>query len=238
MIYNARRLITEAFNLSGIVSRDYETIDAPQIALGQTLLNNLLVLQSIDTSEIPYYEKYTFTTVVGQEMYFVENLVDIQSMCFFLGNVRIPMAQESRKGYFYTGRVENLSVMPFSFRMERTTGGANIWQYPLSSQPYVVEAMVKYGFTDITSLDQNLSTIYDEWYIVYLKYGLALEILYHYNKPIPPQLLQRFEKIKLDITETSPPDMRCTSISTYGDCGSSDIVSAVVGAWIGNGWVP
>lgn len=100
MAYNVRKLITDAYYLTGISSRQFETLTGQEIDLGLRLLNDFLSFESISTQSIPYYEPYYFATQVGKETYFVPYLVDIESMCFYLGNVRVPMVQKSRKEYF------------------------------------------------------------------------------------------------------------------------------------------
>jgi len=235
MAYNVRKLITEAYYLTNIVSREFQTIDGAQLALGFSLLNDFLALESISTQNIPYYEQYTFTTEVGKEKYHVDHLVDIESMCFYLSNVRIPMAQKSRKEYFYSGRVEGLNVMPFTFRMERSEGGADLWMYPLSNIPYNIMAMVKYGLAEATSYDQDISAVYDRFYLLYLRYALAELICHHEGVNIPPQVSAKLDKIKSELIEISYPDMRCTCISTL-DSSTPDLVSAVIETYIGGGW--
>jgi hypothetical protein len=238
MAYNARRLITEAYNLTNIVSREYQTIDGDQLSLGLSLLNDFLAFESIQTQNIPYYQEYTFDTIVGQEKYFVPFLVDIESICFFLSNIRIPMSKKSRKEYFYTGRLEGLTIMPFTCRLERCFGGANLWIYPLSNIPYTITAMVKYGLEEVTSYEDDLSLVYDRFYLLYMRYALAELICNAEGISIPPNVTDKLNNIRDELIETSPPDMTCTSISTLGVSGCPDMVSQVVETWILGGWIP
>jgi hypothetical protein len=241
MTYNVRRLITEAYYLTGIVSREFQTIQGGQLATGLSLLNDFLAFESIATQTIPYWQEYNFNTVLGQEIYFVPYLVDIESMCFYLSNVRIPMEQKSRKEYFFSGRVEGLTVMPFTFRMERTTGGANLWLYPLSNTPYPVMAMVKFGLDALpeqsSSYDMNLSPIYDRFYLMYMRYALAELICHDANVNVPPLVTAKLTQIVEGLIEVEYPDMKCSVISTLGEC-PNDLVSDVVKTSILGGYTP
>src|SRR6267142_2645318 len=87
-------LITERFYLSSVISEELETISGLQLSIGLRLLNALLAVKSIDGSKITYYQKYDFTAVIGQEMYFIPGLIDLATFTFFLDTIRYSMIKQ------------------------------------------------------------------------------------------------------------------------------------------------
>ena len=62
MAYTVTDLITRAFYLSQVVSRELQTVTGQQIADGLIWLNALLSLRSAFTKVIPYYQQYDLET--------------------------------------------------------------------------------------------------------------------------------------------------------------------------------
>ena len=172
MAYPASLLINRAYNLSGIVARDFEETSGSQGSDGLFLLNELLDFQSTDMKLIPYYKRTVLNLVQGQEMYFIPNLYQIETFTFNIGEVRFPTSYMPRIHYFGDGRVDNITALPFSWHLERTTGGSNFYVYFLPQQNYVANITGKYALTDV-DLFTDLNTLYDNFYISYLRYGLA-----------------------------------------------------------------
>jgi len=100
MAYTATQLITYAYYLSNIVARGFETVSGDQIIDGLNRLNALLDFKATDTYLITYWMRTEFNLVYGQEMYFIPNLYQIETMTFNMGVVRYPMTQVSRTQYF------------------------------------------------------------------------------------------------------------------------------------------
>lgn len=233
MAYTVTDLITKAYYLSQVVSRELETVSGQQLADGLIWLNALLSLKSAYTRVIPYYQQYQFNAVTGQEMYFVPNLVAPETLTFNIGPVRYSTQPVSRRPYFGAGRVDNITSLPFDWHFERTLGGSNIFLYFLPDQAYPIKIWGKFGFDNVT-LNQNLLTIYDEYYIDYLRYRLAMRICSEFGIPMQPQALSELEELEEAMTDVSPPDMTLTKYSSLqGDTGINwgDIN-------IGRGWRP
>src|ERR1700679_2338430 len=110
MAYTALELITNAYYLSGIVSRQLQTVSGQQISDGLYLLNALLAVKTADKRLIPYYTTYS------------QNLIEIETMSFNLNNVRYAMNNVPRRKYFGQPRVNNIDTLPFSWHMERALG--------------------------------------------------------------------------------------------------------------------
>lgn len=140
MAYTVTNLITDAFYISGIVSREFETVSGPQGQVGLALLNNILTDKAIEKDMIPYYTKYTFNAVAGQETYFIPNLEELDTLVFYLNTVRYQMREVERIKYRGSPRANNISSLPFNWNLERCLGGANISLYFFPNLAYPMEA--------------------------------------------------------------------------------------------------
>lgn len=233
MAYTVTDLINRAFNLSQVVSRELETVSGQQLSDGLIWLNALLSLKSAYTRVIPYYQQYQFNAVIGQEEYFVPNLVAPETLTFNIGPVRYSTQPVSRRPYFGAGRVDNITSLPFDWHFERTLGGSNIFLYFLPDQAYPIKIWGKFGFDNVT-LNQDLLLLYDEYYIDYLRYRLAMRICSEYGIPMQPQAMEELAELEEAMTDVSPPDMTLTKYSSLqGETGINwgDIN-------IGRGWRP
>lgn len=233
MAYTVTELITRAFNLSQVVSRELETVTGQQLNDGLTWLNALLSLKSAFSRLIPYYQEYDFPAVINQEKYFVPNLVQPETLTFNIGPVRYSTQPTSRKAYFGTGRVDNISSLPFSWHFERVLGGSNIYLYFLPNDQYPLKIWGKFGFENV-SLNQDLLLTYDEYYIDYLRYRLALRICSEYGIPFQQQAMDELRELEEAMTDVSPPDMVLTKFSTLQ--GPTGINWGDIN--IGRGWRP
>ncbi len=216
MAYSALTLITRAWYLSGIVARNLETVTGDQVTDGLFLLNTLLDFKASDVRLIPYFTRYASTFVVGQEMYYIPNLYEIEAMTFNIGTVRYPMERLTRDIYFGTGRVDNIISLPFSYHLERTLGGSNVFVYFLPNQTYVFNLIGKFALTDVT-LNQDMSLVYDNFYIEYLRYALAQFMCNEYNISFAPEKLKMLQIYEKKLMDVSPPDLSIRKISFMGD---------------------
>lgn len=233
MAYTVTDLITRAYYLSQVVSRELETPTGEQLADALVWLNALLSLKSAHSRLIPYYQQYEFNAVAGQEEYFVSNLVQPETLTFNIGPVRYSTQPVSRRAYFGSGRVDNITSLPFDWHFERKLGGSSIFLYFLPDTNYPIKIWGKFGFANVT-LNQNLLTLYDEYYIDYLRYRLALRICSEFGIPMQPQAAEELAELEEAITDVSPPDMTLTKYSSLQ--GESGINWGDIN--IGRGWRP
>lgn len=213
MTYNTKQLITNAYYLSGIVSRDLQTVSPSQISDGLFLLNSLLNIKSANVRLIPYFKQYDFNAVIGQEKYFVPNLLQIETLTFNIGDVRFSSQYVTRRPYFGSGRVDNIQSLPFSWHFERTLGGTDIYLYFLPQEEFPMKIWGKFALSDVT-LDQDLSLTLDLYYIEYLRYALAEYICNDYNITFSPRGYQRLKELEGIIRDISPPDLSLSKISS------------------------
>lgn len=212
MAYLANELITRAWYLSGIVARNLETVSGDQSTDGLFLLNALLDFKGTDLRLIPYYRAYNFDMVVGQETYLIPNLYAAESLTFNLDGVRYPMTPVDRTKYFGTGRVNAINSFPFQYHVERVEGGSNVYVYYLPIQAFPAEIWGKFGLTNVT-LQQDLETVYDRFYIEYLRYALAEMMCNEYSIAFAPEKAKMLAKYEKKLQDVSPPDLTLRKVS-------------------------
>lgn len=214
MAYLAEQLITRAYFLSQVLARDLQTISGSEMDDGLYLLNALLDIKFSDLQLIPYYQNFQLTTVAGQEEYFIPNLAEADTTTFNIGTVRFSMNALTRKEYFSTPRVDQLQALPFSYRYERTLGGANLFLYFVPNQAYLVNIWGKFALSDVTQF-QDISLTYDLFYIEYLRHALAQYICSEYGQTFPDQAEKKYKEIVKKLKSVSPADLSITKRSFF-----------------------
>jgi hypothetical protein len=232
MTYPVSKLITNAYYLSGLVAQGFETVSGPQMAAGLDLLNVCLTDKAADLTLIPYFKEFDLTGVVGQELYFIPNLLSIETFVFYINNVRMPTQPTNRRNYFGSSRVDGINSLPFTWFPERAVGGMNLYVYfpPAQAYPFVIHG--KFGFTQAGQFD-DLSTTYDAFYINYLKYALAFFICNDNQLSFPPDCLKKLRSYEKTLKDVSQPDLTISKVSSFS--GGVGINWALVNF---PGWVP
>jgi len=215
MAYTARKLITEAYYLSGIVARSLQTVSGQQIADGLDMLNKLLSGTNYDERFIPYYNEYVLSGIPGQEKYFIPNLVLAETFTFNIGDVRYPSVSVARKQYFGTARLDNIPSLPFTWHLERTLHGSDVYLYFEPAGAYVLKIWGKFSFSD-TTIDSDLSGITELYYINYLEHELALYITNFFLLNLPEQTGSTLEQLRQKIRDVSPPDLTSIKRDRFG----------------------
>ena len=233
MAYTSRQLINEAFYLSGIVARGLQTVSGEQINDGLFRLNGFLAIKGADIGMIPYYDVYNFDSIVGQEKYFIPNLLEVETLVFYIGTVRYDMRNLSREDYFQPGRIENIESLPYSWHLERTLGGSDIYIYYTPIQPYPMTLTGKFSLMQ-TTLDQDLSQIYDPFYIEYLLYGLALYLCEYYGEVPPASMVKTYESMEQTNRDVSPMDLSMRKLEYFDTRRGFNYADAIIGL----GWRP
>jgi len=214
MPYTSSQLITYAYYLSGIVSRGTQTVTGEQLADGLDSLNMVIASKSVTYKHIPYFKSVDITANVGQEKYFIPNLLQIENASFVIGSVRYPMFYLDRNSYMGSPRAMNISSLPYSYHFERTIGGSNIYIYFLPNASYLITVWGKFGF-DLVEQSTDLSVIWDMFYINYMKFCLA-EYLCCLNGEIfsieARSMLKSMEQKLLDMT---PIDFTMKKYSSF-----------------------
>lgn len=245
MPYPVTELINYSFYNSGIVSRDFETVSGPQLNDGLSFLNDILGEKTSTKSLIPYFSSVDFTTVQGQEIYFIPNLVEATSIVFFLASVRYSMFELNRDAYFGLPRAENIESLPFNYHVERAyqipnppltqpVAGCNIYIYFLPNQAYPMTIWGKFGLLQ-ANYNDDLSLFYDRFYINYLKYALTERLCDEYNYQVPPRISKQLLMFEKQISKKSAIlDLRLKKISTLSDVQVGLNYAQVN---LGHGWI-
>lgn len=213
MVYTVRELITRSYFLSGVVGKEFQLPTGEQITDGLQMLNALLSIKTANQRMIPYYNEYQFTSVVGQEKYFIPNLILAETFTFNIGALRYQTINQNRKQYFGTPRVDNIESLPFTWHVEREKGGSSLYIYFLPNQDYPCIIWGKFSLADVT-LDQDLSLSLDQFYIEYLRYALAEYICQENNVSFTPQSEKKLNELEQNVFDISPLDLTMTKISS------------------------
>lgn len=234
MVYTARELITRAFYLSRIRSRNMQDLTGPDVTEGLILLNSILGFQSSNLKLIPYYKSYPFDTITQQEDYFIPNLLGVETLTFDYQQVRWPMEQLSRVQYQGWARANNIYNLPYIYRVERELGGSRIYMYFLPQQVFNMTLWGKFGLTNVT-LNEDLTLTYDEFYIEYLRNKLAEYLCLEWGKDINKDLADNLANVTERISYVSPPDLSQQLIGLGGG-GANALNYALVN--LSNGYLP
>ncbi len=233
MAYVVHKLITNSYFLSGILARNLQTITGDQLQDGLDLLNAWIAIKSANLRLIPYFTQLNLTAVAGQEKYFIPNLISIETLTFYIGPVRYSMLPQKRITYTGSGRIENITSLPFSWHIERILNGANFYIYFLPNLDYPLTIWGKFQLSDV-SLNQDLTLTLDRYYIEYLRYGLAEQICAEYNIPMQPQAYERLRELEKIILDVSPPDLQMQKMSNL----QQNYAYNYADANLGRGWRP
>lgn len=232
MAYTTTQLITGAYYSAGIVSREFETVSGSQLGDGLLWLNDILTEKSVDRGMVPYETTYNANFVSGQEIYFIPNLIQVDTLTFFLDEVRYAMKYTKRNAYFGSNRVENIKTLPWQWYFERQKGGGNLYIYFLPDQNYPMEIHGIFNLPTVT-LGQDLSLIFDQFYLTYLRYALSDRLCSEFDYVTPPNVIKQLGKYEAFINKNSRLlDMRIEKTSTLQKRGQ--LAWAFVN--LGKGW--
>ena len=157
MAYTVANLIADAYYISGIVSREFETVSGEQGSLGLQVLNEVISDKTIEMDMIPYYNKYNFNTIAGVETYFIPNMESIETLVFFLNGVRYQMTEMVRVQFQGAARA-NISSLPLNWNQERCINGTNVRLYFFPNQVYQMEAWGLFRLSSVTMFQDLSST--------------------------------------------------------------------------------
>lgn len=156
MAYTTNQLITESFYAAGVVSRQFATVSGQQVLDGLRWLNNIIDEKAIDIGMIPYETVYQFDSEVNVEEYFIPNLQKINTLVFYIENVRYSMTFEKRNQYFGASRVDNIQALPFNWYFENCFGGGKLYIYFKPDQAYPMTIHGVFRLENV-SLGQDLA---------------------------------------------------------------------------------
>jgi hypothetical protein len=202
MAYTVTQLITGAYYASGVVAREFETVKGGELGDALLWLNDILAEKNVDEAMVPYETTYNFNAIIGTEKYFVPGLVKVDTLVFYLQEVRYAMKYTPRNQYFGSSRVENIQTLPYQWYFERGFGGGTIYIYFKPDQNYPIEIHGVFQPSAV-SLNQDLSLTLDEFYITYLRYALADRICAEFEYTTPVNVMRQLSKYESLISKKS-----------------------------------
>ncbi len=214
-MYTALNLITDSYYLSQVLSEELETISGYESTRGLTLLNDFLAVKTSDSRMIPYTTVYDMDLETGEELYYIPNLVKVDSFTFFINTVRFASQELTQNQYFASPRVNDIVSLPFSWNQQRVLDGTNIRVYFSPQADYTVQIVGKFSLTEIPTLQFDFSAIYERFYIVYIKYGLAIYICNFYNQSVSPDLMREYKSLEARVLGITPMDLSLNKVSSF-----------------------
>lgn len=234
MAYLTSNLISDSYYLSGIVSRDFETVTGSQTSDGLRLLNEVLADRTVDESTIPYTDKYLLTAIPGTDEYFIADLIDIDVFVFYIQSVRYQTRNQKRQDYFGSFRATGIQSLPWDWHFERQFGGGKLYLYFVPDVAYPMEIWGSFRLSSVT-LFQDLSLTLDQFYTNFLKYLLAERLCQFLSYKLPQDISLQLQKYyKWIASNTNVMDLRQQKLSSLS--GGSAINYAVVN--LSGGWIP
>jgi len=214
MAYTVSQLITGAYYASGVVSREFESVEGPQASDALIWLNEILGEKRVDDGMIPYETTYTLNMVAGQEEYTIPDCITIDTLTFLKDTVRYSMRASKRNEYFGSPRVENISSLPFEWYFERALGGGTLYIYFSPDEAYPITIKGVFELASVTMF-QDLELTLDSFYITYLRYALADRICKEFNEVTPAGVSAQLNKLVAMIDKKSRRlDLRLQKICT------------------------
>lgn len=232
MPYTTTQLVTSSFYLANILARDDQVISGSQLQEGVNLLNEFISIKTANQSLIPYFSEYDFLSVISQKKYFIPRAVLLETLTYEIGGVRYATTPIGRISFQGNARVNNIDSLAYEWHFERCKGGANIFIYFGQGGVYPMKVWGKFSLAEVI-LNEDLSLIYDGYYIAYFRYGLAEILCEQYGASFKPSSKQKLEELEQILCQISPLDMSVNKTSFMGS--KSGINYGQVN--IGKGWI-
>lgn len=204
MSYTVTQMISDAFFEAVIVARGTKTLTEENLATGLQYFNEVLATTLIDEAIVPYYKEYEFNLLENIESYDIPNLISIQTFTFFQDSFRYSIAKDDFREYWGSPKATNIDSLPSVYFSQRILGGSKISVTPNPSQTYPAVIWGSFGLLEAT-YNQDLSLIYDKYYIVYLRALLGDMLCLAYGKEMPEKLAQHLIKFDKLIRKRSAP---------------------------------
>ena len=226
MAYTALQLITNAYYLSGVVSQDFGTVNGSQTSIGLKTLNKLFADKTIQQELVPFYQVYNFNGVIGQQNYFVQNLIDCDYFCFYIDSNRFETTRMNRIDIQGTFLATTVNALPYEWYLEPSLGGATITVRFKPDQNYVFEIGGKFRLASVT-LTQDLTLTIEQYLIDFMEFDLARRLCTLNNQNIPSGVEADWLDYKAALrNQTAPLDLSLQVNSAFLGPGLENIMLA------------
>lgn len=234
MSYPVAQLISDAYYTSGIVGRGFQRVNGDARAQdGLNMLNEIILEKSLDAVFIPYSTYQHLTMVPGQETYFVSGLIRLDTLTFNMGTIRYPLIRDNINRYFAVGRADNIQSLPVHYFAERVLNGTNLWFYFSPSSNFILNIYGKFAYNPV-SYNDDLSTQFDNFQILYFKYKLAGRLCDYYELPFSESAKMQLDNLERRFNNLSGEDL---SINKFSFSTVRDPYNYAWGI-LSKGWVP
>ena len=234
MAYLTSNLIADSYYLSGIVSREFETVTGSQTTDGLRLLNEVLADRTLDEGTIPYTDKLSFPAISGTSEYFIANLIDIDVFVFYIQGIRYQTRNQKRNEFFGSFRATQIQSLPWNWHLEREFAGGRLFLYFIPDVAYPLEIHGTFRLNSVT-LFQDLSLTLDQFYTNFVQYLLAERLCQFFSYNVPANVAMQLNKyIKWINNTTNVMDLRTQKLSSLNN--GVAINYAMVN--LSGGWVP
>lgn len=234
MTYLASNLIADAYYLSGIVSREFETPTGAQMSDGLRLLNNVLADRTVDESTIPYTSKYLLNAVAGTAEYFIPDCIDIDIFVFYINSLRYQTRNQQRTDFRGSFRPVNIQSLPWNWNFERKLNGGTLSLYFVPDVTYPLEIWGSFRLSSVTEF-QDLSLTLDQFFTNFLQFLLAERLCQFNSYKVPMDVAMQLERYYKWIgNNTNIMDLRMQKLSSLN--GGEAINYAIVN--LSGGWLP
>lgn len=234
MAYLTSNLIADSYYLSGIVSREFETVTGSQTNDGLRLLNEVLADRTLDEGTIPYTDKLSLAAIPGTSEYFIANLIDIDVFVFYIQGIRYQTRNQKRNEFFGSFRATQIQSLPWNWHFEREFAGGRLFLYFIPDIAYPLEIHGTFRLNSVT-LFQDLSLTLDQFYTNFVQYLLAERLCQFFSYNVPSNVAMQLNKyIKWINNTTNIMDLRTQKLSSLK--GGEAINYAIVN--LSGGWLP
>jgi len=234
MPYLTSELITDAYYLSSIVSREFETPTGSQMSDGLNLLNDVIADRTLDRGTIPFTSKLAITAVPGQSEYFLLGCIDVNIFVFYINSIRYQTVNQQRNEFFGSYRATNIASLPFEWHFERSLNGGNLSLYFTPNVAYPMEVWGTFSLNSVTEF-QDLELTIDKPYRNFLKYLLVQRLCQFNSFSVPADVSRQLSNYYQWIDKNkNVMDLRQRKYSSLG--GSYGINWGMVN--LSGGWVP
>ena len=230
----ARELITDAWYLSGIVSRDLQSVSGSQISDGLRMLNALLSQLSRNSKYLSYITHTTEPLVTGVAEYEIPGLMELNELTFSLDNVNYQMIRESEYRFWGSSKITDIVSFPWRYYFEPILNGGKIYLY-FSPESGISELQIngRFKLTSVT-LITDLDDFMEDFYKEYLQYYLAKKICNWYDFEFSAQKNSELRRLDKLASQTSGRDYSMRILNMFQN--GAGINYADVN--LSNGWRP
>ena len=229
-MYSVSELITDAYYLSRVVAREFETVSSSQTKAGLSMLNEVISDHNISSAMLPYYDEITLPVSAGEDQVFFQNMVTVETITILNGDVRHSLNRVGRDRFFNEPRVNNIRSLPYMYFYEtrRISGVLNLYYSP--DKDYVLTITGK-RFQNPVALDFDMNNLFARFYTAYIKYALAERICNDNNITVNQGLQKILDYYQREISNMNPTDFSVNIANPY----SGSVIDPVQ-SQLSNGW--